>query len=364
MKILYICSEFYAGMMPFGSSIVNTMKDSEHDIYAIFVSSEKCNYKNTVKPNSNDNFVFIDTPEDKLNRGYFRLFGFPIKKALKKILKENKIDIIHLLTEDTSLLSFVKHQTKEIKIFYTVHDLKQHENVNKNLFKKIINYFLIERRVNKLIYYSENLVTCSMQQYIELKTLFKHKKIKFHNFPSLVTDSIINGNKIVSEIKNINNYILFFGRIEFYKGIHIAYNEFCENSLLKNKKLIIAGSGNIYFQRKEELEDNITFINRYIEDEEIKDLFSKSSCIIYPYISATQSGVLSLSSYFDKPTIVSNVPFFKECLIEGETGYFFDVKNPKSIVEILSKIENLKPKTNNYFDAEILKKELIKIYND
>ena len=73
---------------------------------------------------------------------------------------------------------------------------------------------------------------------------------------------------------------------------------------------------------------------------------------------------MSLSSYFDKPTIVSNVPFFKECLIEGETGYFYDVKKPESIVEILSKIENFKPKTNNYFDTEILKKELIKIYQD
>jgi len=34
--------------------------------------------------------------------------------------------------------------------------------------------------------------------------------------------------------------------------------------------------------------------------------------VVFPYISATQSGVLSLACYFRKPALVSDVPFFME----------------------------------------------------
>jgi glycosyltransferase involved in cell wall biosynthesis len=364
MKILYVCSEFYAGMMPFGSTIVNAMQNTEHEIFAIFVCSPQCDYKKAVIGYNNKNFIFIDTPMDKLRRGYFRLFGFPIIKAIKKICKENKIDAIHLLTEDSSLASSIKSINNKSKIFYTVHDLKQHESKPKNFIKKIVNYLLVESRSKHLIKNIDNLVTCSKEQYSELINIYKQKKVYYHNFPSLVTTSIINGKKLVPELENINNYILFFGRIELYKGIHILYDEYCKNNSLQSKPLVIAGSGGIYFQRKENQENNIIFINRYIEDEELNDLFQNAYCVIYPYISATQSGVLSLAYHYNKPVIVSNVPFFKDCLIEGKTGYIFDVNKPHTLGEEFSKLENFQNQQSNYYSTNTLRKQLDKIYKN
>nr|WP_315147229.1 glycosyltransferase [uncultured Flavobacterium sp.] len=364
MKILYVCSEFYAGMMPFGATIVNVMQESKHEIFCVFVCSPQCNYRKVVVANNNQNFIFIDTPMDKLGRGYFRLFGFPIIKAIKKICRENKIDAIHLLTEDSSLASTIKSINRKSKIFYTVHDLKQHESKPKNFIKKIVNYLLVERRAKYLIKNIDNLVTCSKGQYTELVDTYKLKKVYYHNFPSLMTSSIVNGKKTVSELGNINNYILFFGRIELYKGIHILYDEYCKNKSLSSKPLVIAGSGDIYFQRNKNEENNITFINRYIEDEELNDLFQKACCVIYPYISATQSGVLSLAYHYNKPAIVSNVPFFRECLMEGETGYTFDINNPSTLDETFSKIENFKKNQYDYFDENTLQYQLIEIYKN
>jgi glycosyltransferase involved in cell wall biosynthesis len=364
MKILYVCSEFYAGMMPFGATIANTMQESEYEIFGVFVCSPQCNYRNAVIDNCNKNFIFIDTPMDKIRRGYFRLFGFPIIKAIKKICKENKIDAIHLLTEDSSLASSIRLMNQKSKIYYTVHDLKQHESKPKNFIKKIVNNLLVERRTKYLIKTIDNLVTCSKEQYAELADIYKEKKIYYHNFPSLITNSIVNGKKFVPELENINNYILFFGRIELYKGIHVLYDEYCKNNSLSSIPLVIAGSGDIYFKREINRENNIIFINRYIEDGELNDLFNKAYCVIYPYISATQSGVLSLAYHYNKPVIVSNVPFFKECLIEGETGYTFDINNPSSLGIMFSNLQNYKNSKYNYFNSSMLREQLDKIYKN
>ncbi|KAF2509241.1 glycosyltransferase family 4 protein [Flavobacterium zhairuonense] len=362
MKILYVCSEFYAGMMPFGATIVNTMQKSEHEIFGVFVCSPQCNYRNSVIDNYNANFIFIDTPMDKIRRGYFRLFGFPIIKAIKKICRENEIDAIHLLTEDSSLAYFIKSMNYKLRIYYTVHDLKQHESKPKNFIKKAVNYLLVERRSKFLIKNIDHLVTCSKDQYKELINTYKQKKVYYHNFPSLVTTSIINGKKLVPELKNINNYILFFGRIELYKGIDILYDEYCKNNLLSTRSLVIAGSGGVYFKRDENKENNITFINRYIDDEELNDLFNGAHSVIYPYISATQSGVLSLAYHFNKPVIVSNVPFFRECLTEGQTGYSFDINNPATMGEMFSKLENFEYQQSDYYNIDKLREQLDKIY--
>lgn len=362
MKILYVCSEFYAGMMPFGSTIVNAMQESGYEIFAVFVCSPQCDYRKAVIGNTNDNFIFIDTPMDKFRRGYFRLFGFPIIKAIKKICKENKIDAVHLLTEDPSLAFSLKLIKDKHKLYYTVHDLIQHESKAENLIKKLVHYLLVERRAKYLIKNIDNLVTSSKVQYEELSKLYERKNVFYHNFPTLVTESIQNGKKNVPELKDVNNYILFFGRIELYKGIDVLYEEYLQNDLLKSKPLVIAGSGNVYFGRKMENESDVIFINRYIEDDELIDLFTNSYCVVFPYISATQSGVLSLAYYFKKPAIVSNVPFFKECLTDGQEGFIFDINKPNTLGNVFSKLEGFKRRESNYFDNKILRKQLGEIY--
>lgn len=93
-------------------------------------------------------------------------------------------------------------------------------------------------------------------------------------------------------------YILFFGRIEKYKGIDILYKSFCESQeLQKEYTLVIAGKGRFLMQQNER-NLNILFINRYIKDTEVGYLFKNAAAVVYPYISATQSGVLSLSCFF------------------------------------------------------------------
>ena len=63
--------------------------------------------------------------------------------------------------------------------------------------------------------------------------------------------------------------------------------------------------------------------NRYIKDTEVSYLYQHAHCVVYPYISATQSGVLSLAFYYNTPLLASDVPFFKSSLESEGTGLLF-----------------------------------------
>ena len=109
------------------------------------------------------------------------------------------------------------------------------------------------------------------------------------------------------EVSGLKEYILFFGTVDKYKGVDLQVDAYC-NLTCKSLKLVIAG-------RDFDIEthnENIIRINRFIEDEEVAYHFKKAKFIVYPYRSATMSGVLSLAYYFNKKVLASTIPFFED----------------------------------------------------
>lgn len=115
----------------------------------------------------------------------------------------------------------------------------------------------------------QNLITCSQDQYKQLKNLYDKKNIKYVNFPSLINDKISKGRNKVPELSNIKNYILFFGGVDYYKGVDILVNAYQQIQQEITNPLVIAGKG-LQFKG-----DNILDINRVIDDNELRDLFTK-----------------------------------------------------------------------------------------
>lgn len=60
----------------------------------------------------------------------------------------------------------------------------------------------------------------------------------------------------------------------------------------------MAGKGIQYFDTN--IQKGEIRINRFIEDSELKYLYENAAIVVYPYRSATMSGVLSLAYYFKK----------------------------------------------------------------
>lgn len=339
-KILIVASEFSPGMIPFATTIISSLsKDSRHKIHAIVVNSGKYSYHF----DSIDNISSIRYPKSIFLKFLYKFWPIPIIKAIELENTLFKPDIIHFLTGDFTLgLYALFSNSLRFKLCYTVHDLSPHElslkDIRSNLLQCLIS-------INERILRSRAriLTTSSLAQMKILNYTYNgKKKIAFTKFPSLVTDKIKFGCKIPEELNGIEHYILFFGNVVAYKGVEYLVKAFGELHLSNEWYLVIAGRGEIsmdisHYKR-------IIHINRFIDDEEINNLFKKSDLVVYPYISATMSGVLSIAYYNECKVVMSDVEFFKENCVPG--SYLFKAGSVEDLKrQILLALKN-KEKVN------------------
>ncbi len=137
------------------------------------------------------------------------------------------------------------------------------------------------------------------------------------------------------DIEEENNTILFFGRICEYKGLEYLIESMpLIEKEIPNVKLIIAGQGDCLEKYKKKIENQELFEihNRYISNNEIPELFQRSSIVILPYIEASQSGVIPIAYAFGKPVIATNVGSLAEMVDNGKTGIVIPPKDIYSIV--------------------------------
>ncbi|MEM0265816.1 MAG: glycosyltransferase [Archaeoglobaceae archaeon] len=152
--------------------------------------------------------------------------------------------------------------------------------------------------------------------------------------------------------------ILFFGLIRPYKGVEYLIEAFekLPEEILGNSRLLIVGE---IWEDKDvvkkigdsKLREKITFINRYVPDEEVSLYFSASNVLVLPYLRASQSGVAHIAMSFGLPIIATKVGGLFESLSNYEGAYFVEA-NAESIAKALQRIYE-GPKKNFLAPAEL-----------
>lgn len=364
-RVLYIATNASAGMRHFVVSILNVMfENPAMECYAIVQSEPDNDYEQDIPEKYKERVVFMNAPLGKKEKICTLLNPTKLREEIEKVCDRHKIETIHFLTEDPCASRLLRLLKRRYKLYYTVHDLEVHEMQYRSALHKVWYYWSHRRRVMKLINGIDNLVTCSRFQYEQLMAHYPQKKVYYHVFPSLVTDNVKKGNLEVAELRHVSNYYLFFGRIEKYKGIELLYQAFENSPRLQNERLVIAGKGNVYFEKREL--PNVIWINRFIRDEEIKDLFQKAKCVVLPYISATQSGIFSFCFYFGKSVVASDIPFFKEFEASAADVRLFEAGSLPDLVEKLQEADNESGMPTNAYEQlygeKSLEQSLLKLY--
>lgn len=370
MSVLIIGTSSYAGMGPYVCEIINSFSSND-PVYFFLVEDERKYYTENIKTSLLNKCLIIKRENNKVNK--IKSFIMPSHFLKKRLMKQCEIwgiQTIHSLSDNSEFLWKVLLEAKHThRVIFTVHDLEMHE-AKKSIHKQFRQWLMYKRSM--IVLKSMNvLVTNSIYQYNDLIQSYPQKQIFFHEFPSLVTDVIKKGTSIPDELKGESNYILFFGRIEYYKGVDLLYNAYWkEREIYSNFKLVIAGGGDVYFSRKENEEERVIWLNRYIQDKEVAYLFKNAKCVVFPYISVTQSGVLSISCHFQTPVITSDIPFFRSMVAEG-LGVTFEKENLEDLVDKLKFIccrdnSDIKNKQieyySQYFSKERIREKLLTIY--
>lgn len=370
-RTLIVATTSYAGMGPYVSEIVNTFSPKD-DVSYFFHDYEDDFFKKNVKKELHKKSVFFKHANSAKNKLIELITNrAPYDSLILRICRDKHIELVHYINGIPSKRMQRKFEAMGVTVLSTVHDLEPHEA--KKAWYKMLRQNVLYKRLNDNLQEAKYLVTNSMEQYSSLKKRYPDKQLVFHSFPSLVSKEIIEGHDVPEELKGLDKpYILFFGRIEAYKGISILYHAFMKSEDLQKKyQLVVAGRGELDFERTPE-DYGVTFINRYIKDSEVSYLYQHAQCVVYPYISATQSGVLSLAFYYQVPVLASDVPFFKSIINSSSTGLLFNNGNVDDLKrQLLTMLQhdnvemksNQKAYYNSHYNGDAIHSSLLKIYS-
>lgn len=217
-----------------------------------------------------------------------------------------KPDVVHFTNFSFNMIGSIVCLNSKIKRILTIHDPESHDR--QRLINRILKKIGIWRAKN-ILFLSEP--PLHVKQKIQ-------KICRSIHYSSLGPYDFLEHYIQSGSQNSYGKYILFFGRIERYKGIDILIESFIHSNACANGyKLVIAGKGSIGIFKEHE---NIQIINRYIENQEIASLIKNSQFVVLPYRSATQSGVVMSAFALGKPVIATNVGNFSDILSDGKYG--------------------------------------------
>ena len=182
----------------------------------------------------------------------------------------------------------------------------------------------------------------------------------------------------IEDKKNVN--FLFFGRIFYYKGIDVlikATNILAEK--YSNFCVTIAGDTNNWNQEYQPLIEaqNVFDLKiRFIDKEELPNLFSNADYFVAPYREVTQSGPLLRAYNYNIIPIVSDREGFTEYVKDNITGFVFENENLESLAKKMEKainlplikkktiITNIKTFKSKEFNIQTVTEKYIEMFNN
>jgi glycosyltransferase involved in cell wall biosynthesis len=134
------------------------------------------------------------------------------------------------------------------------------------------------------------------------------------------------------------NCLLFFGRINVYKGLRY-FVEAC--LLLRARGLplraVIAGRGADLEPNRGAIEANDCFElhDRYVPRAAVNELFGRAQLVVMPYIDATQSGVAAMAMGFGRPVVATRVGSIPEMVADGVSGVLVPPRDAAALADAI-----------------------------
>lgn len=230
---------------------------------------------------------------------------------LRKYVIKNKVESIFIFSTlpVNSLISLI--MPKYVKVNHYLHDPITHSGEKKAFIalKKYDDLILSIKSSN--VFISSNYIKRDF-----LKTSFKRKKCTILPLP--LVDSLVNYRELSEE----KTGIIFFGRIEKYKGLEWFFNALIKyGNKIKEKKIpiYVLGKGilpeNIYVALN--MGFNITIKNEFVSNKDLAYFINKSKVSVFPYRDATGTSAIQTSGAMGVWPILSEVGGLRESSIEN-----------------------------------------------
>ncbi|WP_245542726.1 glycosyltransferase [Psychromonas ossibalaenae] len=232
--------------------------------------------------------------------------------------KRNHYEKIHFIWSVFLLIELPFFLVLKRKIIFTYHNDVPHSYPQKRYFP----YLLIMKIAKKIVFVSNYTQRNFINNYGEHKYnfLLQHGVMPIGGVQA----------SAVNKVTAVEKKIIFWGRVEEYKGVDLFDNYKLTvpieihgkwSKTLVPLKTLLSKKNSIYV------------IDRYLSTKELTDLISRNVVFILPYKDATQSGVLYTLLAYGKVFISSDVGENNEFLIKhGLKKLIFDRDNEESVL--------------------------------
>ena len=333
MKVFFVTLVDRGGMIHYASQLVNSLSN---DIKAVILIGKN---------------ALID------NKTLFKngtVYTLPLEKktilstlfSINTIIKQENPDIVHF-TSAHWYYFFIRLFIMKRKKVITLHDITLHLGES-----TIVSRYLQEKMVSDADYIFVHGNTFRKELICRGVSASKITTIPIGVFSSCMELS----NPDLTE----DFSVLFFGRIQEYKGLQYLLQAMDQIQKEIPLKLVIAGNGDIrpyqslIGKMKPEL---IEVHNRFIPDHEVASFFQRAIIIVLPYVEASQSGIIPIAYAFKKPVIVTKVGAIHEVVEDGISGIVIPPRDLNSLVVSIKKLASDKSLREKMGECGYLKVE-------
>lgn len=311
---------------------------------------------------------------------------FSKKKKIRKIIEEERPDIIHIHFVTNALMLRLALRKIEIPRLFQVPGPLHLEN---RFFRKIEI-----KTSNKFDYWAP---ACKKSKELYLKEGIEPERVflaYYGGYGGKTIDEYIENEKCLHKQYNIKNDNIIIGMVSYFykpkwylgqkRGIK-GHEDFIDAIEILNKKynnitaVIVGGAWNNsskYEQKVKEYADKKKINNIIFTGfrNDIKKIYKEIDIAVHPSHSENLGGAAE-SLAAGVPTVATNVGGFPDIIKNGVTGFLCEKENPKDLADKISKmIENKELSINmslqgqknirNMLDIGITSNNILKIYNN
>jgi len=278
--------------------------------------------------------VEVSTPVVQRDSG-FSPAGLRIWAAQRAIdaVMAQKPDVVHVTGPHLWNVRILRALRKaDIPTLHTIHDLDPHPGSAYGPLLHLWNRAVLRNADHILVHgqcYRQRLLASGMDSHDVTYTPLLH---------------LFLGSAWVGQLDRLADgiacepYVLFFGRIERYKGVAdlIAAWVRLPEALRAQVRLVLAGPGRLEALWKDPLPAGVEVRNHLIQDEEASTLFQRCALLVLPYIGATQSALIPAAYFFHKAVLTTSSGALHEYVEPGTTGWVVEPKHPSSLARALT----------------------------
>ena len=259
-----------------------------------------------------------------------------------KVIHFQWLPFLEVSSIERIFLQLIKLVSPKSKFLLTVHNIYPHNSIESSRVKYKARFALVEKIFDKFILHLQI-----------SKTEFCHEFGIEESRCKVIPHGVFEPKdlKIKPYKRNEKLRLIMYGNQSYYKGTDILVDAIALLPKEIQNQVCTTIVGKISNDYLSLLQDkakglNINIIPEFVSDEKLNQMILDSDIIVLPYREISQSGVLLLALFFERPIICSDLPSFRETLSSISNDYFFESNNSKKLATLIEKY------VCNFFDVD------------